>query len=83
MMIIFIEDASFNTTPQACSFELILCVNKGCMYVCSDLQEGHLRLKSLRKIILILINMRMIKVLKKIVKVIKKEMYITKLKIGS
>ena len=38
MMIIFIEDACFNTTPQACSFELILCINKGCMYVCSNLQ---------------------------------------------
>ena len=35
------------------------------MYVCSDLQDqGRRRLKSLRKIILILINMRMIKVLK-------------------
>ena len=22
------------TTPQACSFELISCINKGCMYVC-------------------------------------------------
>ena len=65
MMVIFIEDSSFNTTPQACSFALILCVNKGCMYVCSDLQDqGRLRLKSLRKIILILIDMRMIKVLK-------------------
>ena len=64
MMVIFIEDASFNMTPQACSFELILCINKSCMYVCSDLQKGRLRLKSLRKITLTLINMRIIKVLK-------------------
>ena len=41
MMVIFIEDTSFNMTPQACSFELILCIKKGCMYVCSDLQEGQ------------------------------------------
>ena len=23
-----------HTTPQACGFELISCINKGCMYVC-------------------------------------------------
>ena len=50
------------------------------MYVCSDLQKGRLGLKSLRKITLTLINMRIIKVLKN-GKSYKNEMYITKLKL--
>ena len=29
-----------HTTPQACRFELISCINKGCMYVCTCIVFG-------------------------------------------